>query len=449
MIESLAADEAAARAALRSAVECCRAGTSYVAFSGGPDSLALAIVAAEEGAAVGVDVRLVHVNHQLQPAANDWAARAIAIADTLGLPIDVVRVAVAGAGGRGLEAAARDARYQAFRDLVDASDQVLTAHHLGDQAETVLLRLLRGVGVEGLSAMMPVSYTHGLRLGRPWLEVDPECLGAIVTRSGIEPIIDPSNAETGRFDRAYLRHTVVPLLQARWPQALATIGRSATLHREAATLLDEHTAELKRRCLSLVGDGLSRHTLGTLSEPAARRVLRHWFTEVGARAPSLAMAVEISRQLRQQGSELEIRWDGHVLRSYRDTLFFAREIASDLSLPRAWNPSAENPLLLSHGLLHARACVGGGLKQSVSASVQVDYRQPGERVAVRTDENVVRHQPLKKLMQTLGISPWVRAHLPLLRIGAEVAVIPGFRTVPQWAAGPGEYGWMIEWEPRG
>jgi tRNA(Ile)-lysidine synthase len=207
----------------------------WVAYSGGLDSTVLLHRLA---ACATPGLRAAHIHHGLQPAADGWVRHCRSICRQLGVPLTVRRVRVADDDPRGPEAAARTARYAALRALLREGDVLATAHHQDDQAETLLLRLLRGSGVAGMAAMSEWSDIGRARLWRPLLGTPRETLAAYARRNGLGWIEDPHNMEP-RYARSYLRAEVLPLLRRHWPQARESLARAARLAGEAAQLLDE------------------------------------------------------------------------------------------------------------------------------------------------------------------------------------------------------------------
>lgn len=172
-----------------------------VAVSGGADSAMLALHAAAIAREQGIDLLLFHVHHGLQDAADAWSEQTRALARLLGLPAHEARVTVAEGAGKGIEAAARDARYRALAGLAreHGAPLVLLAHHRGDQAETVLLRLLRGTGLAGMAAMAPLSRRDEVDYLRPWLDQDRDDIlracAAFEAATGWRAVQDPTNSD--------------------------------------------------------------------------------------------------------------------------------------------------------------------------------------------------------------------------------------------------------------
>lgn len=291
-----------------------------IALSGGADSAMLALaavaVAHEAGGALR-PLRAFHIHHGLFGAADRWADDVRALCAGLGLPLDVVHVEVARDTGRGIEAAAREARYAAFARMAAAADidTLWMAHHRDDQAETVLLRLLRGSGVAGMGGMAEYAHRPGLTLVRPWLNIERAVIREAATRftevTGWLPVDDPSNADAA-YTRAAVRTLLAPVLNARWPHWRGILARHARHMREANEILAEVAAEdLARLEPSPDGASVSLAAWRTLSPARQRQVLRHWLDRSGAPMPTDARLSELARQLRQLhslGHDRQLRW---------------------------------------------------------------------------------------------------------------------------------------------
>ncbi len=288
-----------------------------IALSGGIDSVALSLVAKEVCARTGHTLHFFHVHHGLYAEADAWAAHLQTFAHDLGVPLSTGRVAVAQDSGLGIEAAARQARYAALAEMAHANrvTAILLAHHRQDQAETVLLRLLRGAGVLGLGGMQPDVVRGELRLLRPWLDVDRDALvaltGAYAQRSGWHPIQDPSNSDV-HFARGALRSELVPVLDRRWPAWRQTVTRHARQAQEVSEILDEVAAgDWQTLDPDLEGMSFSLQRWRGLSEPRQALVLRFWLNRRGVAMPGERRLAELMRQLRQLhalGHDRELLW---------------------------------------------------------------------------------------------------------------------------------------------
>ena len=327
--------EAFAKAA-DSLVRTWKSGHAAVALSGGADSAILAVVADHVARQRGCELLLLHVNHGLLPQAQAWVAQVQDLARQLARPIDILEVDVGSLSGRGMEAAARDARYSALLAACERHgvSSLLLAHHQDDQAETVLLRLLRGAGVAGLAAMAPSVFRGKVQLLRPWLNVPRihilELAQSFAQRTGWHAVSDPTNTDA-RYTRAAVRTRLTPVLNERWPGWQAILGRHARQAQEAASILQE-VADSDLAAIVVPGDGspdvngsldvnsssvvngspdvdgpatakagrpFSLAAWRRLSEPRQRNVLRHWLAKAGARMPSEARLRDLQRQLNQ------------------------------------------------------------------------------------------------------------------------------------------------------
>lgn len=209
-----------------------------VAVSGGPDSLALLILAA---AALPGEIRAATVDHGIRPESAMEAARVSEISASFGIPHRILKVEVPH-GGQGLQGEARRARYAALRDWAETEEVgfLCTAHHADDQAETLLMRLRRGAGLPGLSGIRPRRADGaGLLLVRPLLDWRKAELEEIVRSAGIVAVDDPSNRDE-RFDRAAVRK----FLKERSDFDPVRLARSAAAIREADEALEWFTETL-------------------------------------------------------------------------------------------------------------------------------------------------------------------------------------------------------------
>lgn len=375
------------------------------AFSGGLDSTVLLHWLATHPAMHG-GLRAIHVDHGLHPDSAAWAAHCREACAALGVPLDVVRVDVARDGGHGPEAAARTARHGAFAAALREGEVLALAHHADDQAETFLLRALRASGPDGLAAMRPwLAYRTGWAW-RPLLDATRETLRQYARAHALDWIDDPSNGDPS-FDRNYLRHEVMPRLQARWPHAASAFSASARLSGEAADLLD---AEDARLLATLRGNGAETIDLaGLLALPAARRarVLRHWVAELGLPPLPANGIARIEHELlpARRDAEPVFGWSGARLRRWRDVLHAAPQRTP---LPDDWEASWDGrvPLALPGGGVLRLQGAGG-----FDAPLHVRARRGGERIALPGRSH---HHALKHVLQALGVPPWERERLPLL-----------------------------------
>ena len=270
--------------------------TICVGLSGGCDSVVLLHLLGR----LELTSRLsaLHVHHGLSPNADGWATFCQAYCQSLGVPLFVRRVTVADKSGKGLEAAARRARYAAFAEV--PADCLFLAQHGGDQAETLLLNLLRGCGVTGAAAM-PVERRHGgRRLLRPFLAESRADIEAYARAHDLCWVEDESNGDRA-FTRNFLRHEVMPMLGQRFPRAETALGRAAANFGEASELLDDLAAA--DWAMVVDGDAARLAGLRCLSPVRLKNLLRYRLRVVGWQVPVADRLDEFVRQLISAGPD--------------------------------------------------------------------------------------------------------------------------------------------------
>jgi len=299
-----------------------------VGLSGGPDSVALACCAAQHARTHQLPLHFFHVDHGLHSQAAAWTRTAEQVGRLLDVPVHVARVHVDLASGEGIEAAARHARYRALADLSrqHGASPVLLAHHQDDQVETLLHRLLRGSGVEGMRGMQASVEHDGTRFLRPWLGLPRAMLigrvQAWAAHHGIALADDPSNLDT-KYARGALRREVLPAMAAHWPGYRATLSRFAQHAETAAAVLQEvaasDLAQVAEQHAEL-GNCLRLPGLLALSEARQNLVLRAWLASLGLPMPGEARLQALRAQLRASGRDRQMAWShqGCTVRRYRD-----------------------------------------------------------------------------------------------------------------------------------
>jgi len=275
-----------------------------VALSSGLDSTVLAVHAADLAQRHGLTLHCFHIHHGLQTLADPWQSQAHDLALALNVACHSLRVAVAQDSGLGVEAAARAARYAGLAQLARHTGvrHILLGHHRDDQAETVLLRLLRGSGPQGLAAMRTVSEKDGLSYLRPFLHIDRRVLAQAFAHwqrtTDWRIAHDPSNTDA-RYTRSALRTHLVPALNARWPAWRTNLARHAQLSAQASDVLQEVAAQ-DFAALAPSCDHVSFALAAWRRLSSARQalVLRYWLALHGLPMPTEARLRDLLRQLR-------------------------------------------------------------------------------------------------------------------------------------------------------
>lgn len=428
------------REAIRTSLAGLPPGPLLVAFSGGLDSHVLLHVLASLPEARERGLRAIHIDHGLHEDSPRWAEQCRGYAAALDVELHVAEANVLRRSGLGLEASARRARYSEIGDVLTFGEIVALAHHRDDQTETVLLKLLRGAGPEGIGAMRTLR-----RLGRGWawrpmLLVPRAALREYAEEHHLGWINDPGNLDP-TIDRNYLRMQVMPRITHRWPEAESSIAQSANWARAAADFIDGEAARMLVRLQSLVPSTLRFREW--LELPAALRdpVLRRWLRSLDLPEPTHFQASELVRQLAEAGDDRQpcVRWPGTELRRYRDLLY----ALAPLQFPSPdWSERfTGRPLALPLDLGTLRIA---DADRELAPPWQARFRRGGEQLRLA---GLGHARDLRDLLQEAGIPPWQRSRLPLLYAGTGTLVA----VADLWLAEEGQetldaIGGRIEWE---
>jgi tRNA(Ile)-lysidine synthase len=416
-----------------------------VALSGGADSACLLAAAARlEDSPRRLPLRAVHVDHGLQAASGAFRGACAAQCRQFDVELTILPVVVDCAPGVSVEEAARESRYAALAQELRPGECLLTAHHCGDQAETLLLQALRGAGVKGLSAM-PIcrAFGRGWHL-RPLLAVQQRELLEFGAPLVTAVAADPMNEDL-RFDRVYLRRYIWPLIESRWPGASASLARTAAHLAEAQALLDEAAAVDVSRLRD--GDALSVPGLRGLSPPQRINALRHWLFNAAAVPPPTHRLAEALRQMFEAEADHlpAIVWGEFALRRYRERLFLTPAEPPKLTDAVQWTPTLSSRLDLGIGLGELRwAARGGGLQpERLPDALSVRRRRGGETIKPARHAST---QSVQHLCQSLGILPWMRDALPMVFAGDTLIAIGDLWLDARWCAPESHPGLGLVWE---
>jgi tRNA(Ile)-lysidine synthase len=410
-----------------------------VALSGGRDSVALLdaamrIVARDRLVAI-------HVHHGLSPNAQQWTDFCADLCGQRGIAFDVQHVAVTARPRTSIEAAARRARYDALAAMARraGASVVLLAQHQDDQAETVLLQLLRGAGPRGLAAMPAAHRWRSLTWLRPLLDVPRDAIDAYVAARALAYVDDESNGET-RLRRNALRLNVVPALRDVAPGYPRTLARAAAHQAEAARLLGELAAIDAAPFMH--ESTLARGALVSLPAHRARNVLRWFLDQHGLPPPSTARLAAMLAQLRdaRRDATVLLRHAGAEIGMFRERIVVHGPGIGGFA--QDWTGDA--PLALPHGTLYIAS--GGELDATrlFAHRVTVRSRAGGERFRAGEDRPP---RALKSLLREAALAPWQRDCLPLVFAGDTLAAVPGVGVDPAFRIGRPGHGAALVWAP--
>lgn len=434
-----------------------------VAYSGGIDSHVLLHCCN----LLNVPLRAVHVHHGLQNVADYWVQHCLNICNSSNIPLDIIYVDARKKRGQSPEEAARSARYDALQKILTAGDCLLTAQHLNDQAETLLLQLFRTATTAGLSAM-PERRNIGDNIHlRPLLSFSREEIENFAQENGLHWIEDPSNQDI-TIDRNYIRTNLVPLLENRWPEITAQLAKVASLQANNLQVLEDmaaidlantikapvyHSKVNQYDVLSVI----SITGLKQLSPPRLLNVLRYWIIktiEAGYTriSPTRNLLEEIEKTIInvQQDAAPVIVFSTYEFRKYQDGLYLLKprllSSVADTVIKEKIGWQAKLPLTLSALNIQFKAAhiVGDGLQQSLlNETLSIGFREGGEKFHPVGRQH---SQSLKKLFQEKGVLPWERDYIPLLYFKDELIAVVGLWISKKYAVQTNEDGWLVEVE---
>jgi tRNA(Ile)-lysidine synthase len=410
-----------------------------LAFSGGLDSRVLLSVLLEAKKHFNFDLSAVHVHHGLSPNADAWAAFCVESCKSVDVLCQVFRVNVDKTSGLGIEAAARQARYQAL--LACEADFVVLAHHQDDQSETFLIQLLRGAGVKGLSAM--AAFDLQRRLLRPLLNISRDELEAYAENAKLNWVEDESNQDI-YFDRNFIRHELSPILAQRFPSFKIALARSAGHMAETSSLLDELAILDAETCVQ--DTRLNLVAIGQLSSARAKNLMRWWLASLGFVLPNKERLDEMLKQLIHAKSDATLKLlideKGSVLRRYQGFAFLEDAI-EPTTISMAWQ--GESELRLPDGsklLFERKRGEGMAIDRLGCHKLRILSRKGGERF--KPDLNRPT-RTLKHLLQEANLPPWLRDRLPLIYFDDALAVVPNIGINCLMQATEEEHGLVIHW----
>ena len=414
-----------------------KAGRYWIAFSGGADSQSLLSALVEMRRSHSIEISAVHVDHQISSLSKDWVKHCRWVCQRLRVPLMVKKVSLESLGN--VEEEARRLRYRAIESIMSEGDIVLTAHTAEDQAETVLLQMLRGSGPAGLAAM-PELKRFGLGWhGRPMLNIPRKHVREYVQGSNV--VDDPSNEDVA-YDRNFLRNNVYPMLRDRWPGVTKTLTRVAKLQAENRRLL-YYLASVDLKVCGTDRNTLRIKELLALDQPRRLNVIRYWIEKNKLRAMTRAQLISVHDLIiAADASRGVVTWNHESIRCYDGHLHIVGQLNPvGVESGRQWK--LEYTAGLAHGCLCAFRTVAGGLAADLeSAEIAIRYRLGGERCRPSYRGH---SQTLKKLFQEAKVPPWWRSRIPLLYIRDELAAVGSLWVCAPFYAPPGEPAWQISW----
>lgn len=398
-----------------------------LAFSGGVDSrVMLDLLSSFSQRFPEYRYLAVHIHHGLCQEADAWQQKCRQWALEAGIDFVTDNVSLQTGSRVSIEQAARDARYLALSQYVKTDDLLLTAQHIDDQLETVLLALKRGSGPSGLSAMAAARPFHGGTLLRPLLGHNRSEIEAYAATHQLDWVEDKSNDDR-RFDRNFIRHDVVPQLVERWPGLKKSVARSAQLCAEQESLLNELLTD---KLVDFMGSKqqIEVSKLVLESEQCRNYLLRRWCAFHKVLMPSRVQLTEIWNNVAcaNQNANPVVDIHNYQIRRYQHCLYLINRY-SDVS---NWQACLNHKVELPDGLgMLTLSSMSKTNSQVNGLSIRVP--NTGEVVTVRFGveglsahpSSRVHSRKLKKLYQEYEVPSWERCRTPLIFYGDQLAAV--------------------------
>jgi len=392
----------------------------WIAYSGGSDSQVLLhlLVTLRDNGWLKTPFTAVHINHQLQSISDEWQEQCAKQCEIWQVPYQSITLNLKIKAKQSIEAVAREHRYAAFAELMRNNDYLLTAHHADDQAETILLQLLRGSGPKGLSGMPEkTSFAAGF-LWRPLLIFSQEILRGYAVTQHLVWIEDPSNTNE-RFTRNFLRHDILPRLKQRWPSVATTLTRTAAHCASAQQIINE-VAQQDLQCARDTNNALVIETLMTFSQARQEQIIRKWIEELSLPAPATIHMQRIFEEVivARHDAAPVVEWADVEIRRYAGKLFVmplllpfdSAQKIEWLYFPQSLSlPQKLGEITVERLLQHKIAP-----EPLEGKKIEIRFRQGGE---VFKPSGGAHHVTLKKWFQERDIPPWLRDRTPLLFVG--------------------------------
>jgi len=417
-----------------------------VSLSGGLDSIVL-LHALQKIAGEQIDLRAIHFNHNLTDGSQSWAQFCKKICNQLNVNLDIYSLKINLHEGFGIEAAARKARYQKLRKNIQKDECLMTAHHQDDQSETILLRMARGTGIDGLQGIQRQFYFGQGIILRPLLDFTRDQVEDYAEQNKLEWVEDVSNKEV-YFDRNFLRKKVIPIIKERWPSFPNSVSRLSEISSQTLNLLKELAEQDIGKDCSITE--LNIDVFNDKSNERIINIMRYLISRNKMTTPSMrVLNTGIDILLNQESMNPSMVWDDYCIKRYLNKLYFLH--ASQLKPNQNYEPinwKIKMPLRLDNdgGLLKVKVIRGGGLSLSkCNQNLTIKYRIGGESI------KPVGHKitkKLKKLFQENHILPWVRDKIPLIYSETTLIGVADLWAHDDYTAPQNEQGFLINWQRK-
>tara|TARA_B110000261_G_scaffold162103_1_gene204973 strand:+ start:26 stop:1363 length:1338 start_codon:yes stop_codon:yes gene_type:complete len=412
-----------------------------IALSGGVDSIVLLHALNELKSKLKIKLNAIHIHHNLSENADDWLTFCCKECKRLGVPISFEKVDIKPNLSMGIEGAARQSRYEALEN--HRNNILALGHHQNDQAETLLLQLFRGSGLNGLAAMQ--AYDSDRFIWRPLLKVNQSLIKTYAKQNNLNFIEDESNSDL-KFDRNFLRKKILPLIESRYPDIINTISRSSENIAEGLNLHQAIAKEDANHYFSKNNERLSLTMMKSLERERVVNLIRWWLDVNKQKMPSKKTMSELFKQIIDVKKDALLNIDiskSMSVRAYRDELLLVKKTTEISPYELIWR-GEEVVELPGNSKLIFKKIIGSGfsLDKIGSNTLTIQNRNGGESFKPKNNQPT---RTLKYLLQTSSIPPWKRQLMPLIFSENDLVAVPNFGVHYKFQADNDEYGWEIDW----
>jgi tRNA(Ile)-lysidine synthase len=416
----------------------------WIAFSGGMDSSVLLHLFYLNKDEIKQDIEVLYVNHGLQKESSKWGDFCEEQCRLYGLTFTQLLIKEDCPKGVSVEAWAREKRYSIIEEVMNESDVLFTAHHQDDQVETFFMQALRGAGARGLASMPIVKLVNDVFHSRPLLNYSREILQRFAEENNLIWQDDESNMDC-RYDRNYIRHKIIPVVEERWPSYRETISRLINHQQEYKVLLDDlasndldHTQHNESMVLDL-------EKIKCLSDERQKNLILYWLSKSKLDLPGSRNLAQIILDIICSPVDKSpcVTWKNTEVRRYKNLLYASKKTQEhDITVELTWKP--EQALNVLNETLTAKPGNGKGISKlkTKDADFVIRYRRGGEKIHPNNMEHL---KTVKQLFQEKSVIPWLRDRIPLVYINEKLAVIPGFCVDKSFSANLDEPSWDICW----
>ena len=412
----------------------------WVGFSGGADSTALLVAFHELGSELVAGLHAIHFNHGLQAEADEWQAHCLSFCEQRNIPLRIQQIDLKLAEGQSPEEQARQHRYAAIEHLLGDGDVYVTAHHADDNAETFLLNLMRGSGMDGLAAIPPLRKIGNGWVARPLLDIHRHLLENFLRERNIPWLEDPSNRDLS-FDRNYVRNKLFPDLDQRWPGVVLRLNHTASLARNFTMVLNRLLAE-QHGALILDRYRLAIEPFLRLEPEMQAMLLRQWLRDQDIVSPPKKRMHEFLVQLNTSAGACthpELRWAQWLIKRHGEILWLHRVPSPEFCPSLHWVSGMHVDLGSDFGSFRL-----SGNPVTTPDGWEIGPRRKTARM--RSHANGPRRK-LKEVMRECGLPPWLRSTIPVLYWHGEAAAVGDWLFSADLKRFLSEHGLVYNWRP--